>query len=200
MYPVTSVITTRYEGQRVTSCRPSAPLELEIRMLRAEMLETMLYGCVTWSRRARHYDTLRRAHHSFLTHCIGWRKNNRTDHPISYLDMLIKTAGESIETILRRGRTLFAGFVARMEDKILPKCVMFGELAGGAGCVGGTGRKNTGWGVSLMTSELSVSMPIMGRLQSSTRGNGARRWNKGRNVSWRNGSLQKKLGLDYGMQ
>ena len=27
--------------------RPSAPLEFKIRMLRAEVLETMLYGCVT---------------------------------------------------------------------------------------------------------------------------------------------------------
>ena len=35
--------------------RPSAPLELKIRMLRAEVLETMLYGCVTWSPRAGHY-------------------------------------------------------------------------------------------------------------------------------------------------
>ena len=39
--------------------RPSAPLELKNRMLRAEILETMLYGCVTWSPRACHYDTLR---------------------------------------------------------------------------------------------------------------------------------------------
>ena len=52
--------------------RPSAPLELKIRMLRAEVLETMLYGCVAWSSRACHYDTLRRAHHRFLTRCIGW--------------------------------------------------------------------------------------------------------------------------------
>ena len=66
--------------------RPSAPLELKIRMLRAEVLETLLYGCVTWSPRACHYDTQRRAHHRFLTRCIGWRKHNRTDHPISYLD------------------------------------------------------------------------------------------------------------------
>ena len=44
--------------------RPSAPLELKIRMLKAEVLETMLYGCVTWSPRACHYDTLRRAHHT----------------------------------------------------------------------------------------------------------------------------------------
>ena len=71
--------------------RPSAPLELKIRMLRAEVLETMLYGCVTWRPRACHYDTLRRVHHRFLTRCIGWRKHNRAHHPISYLETLLET-------------------------------------------------------------------------------------------------------------
>ena len=116
--------------------RPSASLELKIRMLRAEVLETLLYGCVTWSPRACHYDTLRRAHHRLLTRCIGWRKHNRVDHPISYLDTLIKTGNESIDAILRRRRILFAGFVARIEHTRLPKCVMFGEMVGGTGCVG----------------------------------------------------------------
>ena len=41
-------------------------------------------------------------------------------------------------------RILFAGFVARMEDTRLPKCVMFGELVGGAGCVGGQEKEWTG--------------------------------------------------------
>ena len=96
--------------------RPSALLELKIRMLRAEVLETMLYGCVMWSPRACHYDTLRRAHHRFLTRYIGWRKHNRADHSISHLDTLLKTGSESIETTLCRRRILFAGFVVRMED------------------------------------------------------------------------------------
>ena len=118
--------------------RSSALLQLKIRMLRAEVLETMPYGCVTWSPHTCHYDTLRRAHHRFLTCCIGWRKHNRADHPISYLDTLVKTGSESIEATLRRSRwILFAGFVARMEDTRLPKCVMSGEMVGGAGCVGG---------------------------------------------------------------
>ena len=39
--------------------RPSAPLELKMRMLRAEVLEATLYGYVTWTPRACHYDTLR---------------------------------------------------------------------------------------------------------------------------------------------
>ena len=117
--------------------QPRAPLKLKIRMLTAEVLETMLYDCVTWSPRACHYVTLHRAHRRFLTHCICWRKHNRADHPISYLDTLLKTGSESIEATLRRRRILFAGFVARMEDTRLPKCVMIGEVVGGAGCVGG---------------------------------------------------------------
>ena len=114
--------------------RLSAPLELKIRMLRAEVLETMLYGCVTWSPRGCHYVTVRRVHRSFLTRCIGRRKNNRNDHLISYLNTLFMNTGscESIDVIMRRRRwILFEGFVARMEDTRLPKCVMFGELVGG---------------------------------------------------------------------
>ena len=71
--------------------RPSAPLELKIRLLRAEVLEIMLHGCVAWSPRACHYDMLRRVHHNFLTRCIGWRKRNRTDPLISYLYILMIT-------------------------------------------------------------------------------------------------------------
>ena len=59
--------------------RPSAPLELKIRMLRAEALEIILYGCVTWSPRACHYDTLRRAHHRFLT------QHNQSRRPPDFL-------------------------------------------------------------------------------------------------------------------
>ena len=159
----------------------------------------MLYGCVTWSPRACTYDTLRRAHHRFLTRCIGWRKPNRADHPNSYLDTLVKTGSQGIEATLRCRRILFAGFVVRMKDTRLPKCVMFGEMVGGAGCVGGQ-EKEWMWGVSWMTSELSTSTPTSGRLQPRTSGNGAERQNKERNISWRNGSLPKKSRLDYGLQ
>ena len=56
----------------------------------------------------------------------------------------MKTGSESIETTLRRRRNLFAGFVARMEDTRLPKCVMFGEMVGGARCVEGQEKKWVG--------------------------------------------------------
>ena len=39
---------------------------------------------------------------------------------------------------------MFARFVARMEDTRLSKCVMFGELVGAAGCVGGHDKEWVG--------------------------------------------------------
>ena len=124
--------------------RPSAPLELKIRILSAKVLEIILYGCVTWIPRVRHYGTLRRAHHSFLTRFIGWRENNRIDHPISYLDTLMKSGSESIDAVMPRRWILFAGFVACTEDTKLLHCVIFGELMGGAGGVGGAGKEVDG--------------------------------------------------------
>ena len=96
----------------------------------------MRNGCATSSSRAWHYETLQLVHHNFQTRCIGWRKNP-ADHPIFYLDKLMKTGNESIEAIMRKRRVLLAGIVEEMEDMRLPKCVMFGELVGGAGFVGG---------------------------------------------------------------
>ena len=178
--------------------RPSAPLELKIRMLRAEVLETMLYGCVTWSPRACHFGTLRRPHHRFLTRCIGWRKHNRADHPNSYLDTLIKTGSESIEATLRRRWILFVGFVACMEDTRLPKCVMFGEMVGGAGCVGGQGK---GWmGCFLDDLRAFGINSNQWTTVAQDEGEWRRTAEQGAELSWQNGSLQRKPRLDYGMQ
>ena len=178
--------------------RSSAPLKLKIRMLRAEVLETMLDGCVTWIPRACHYDTLRRAHHRLLTCCTGWRKHNRADQPIFYLDTLVKTGSENIEAILRRRRILSARFVARMEDTRLPKCVMVGEKVGGAGCAGGQKKECMG---CLLDDLRAFGINTDQRTTAAqTKGNGAERQSKERNISWQNGSLQKKARLDYGMQ
>ena len=56
----------------------------------------------------------------------------------------IKTGSESIEATLRRRRILFAGFVTRIEDTRLPKCVMFRELVGGRGLCGGAEKRGDG--------------------------------------------------------
>ena len=128
-----------------------------------------------------------------------WLAKEQSRRSLDFLSgQLIKTGSESIEATLRRRRILFAGFVARMEDTRLPKCVMSAELVEARAAW--RARKKSGWGVSWTISEISASTPTSGRLQPRKRGNGAGRRNRGRNLSWRNGSSQRKPGLDYGMQ
>ena len=67
---------------------------------------------------------------------------------------------------------------------------------GGRGLCGGPGQRVDG----VFPDDLRAFVPTRGRLQPRTRGNDAERQNKGRNISWRNGSLQRKSRLDYGMQ
>ena len=74
-----------------------------------------------------------------LLQCVGWRKRKHEDHMLSYANALFKTDSESVETAVRRRRILFAGFVARMREEILPRRVMFVEIVGGKGLLRGTG-------------------------------------------------------------
>lgn len=54
-------------------------------------------------RDACYYDRLCLAHHNlFLAGCIGYRKHNYTDHPISYLDTLVITGIESTDVTLTK--------------------------------------------------------------------------------------------------
>ena len=115
--------------------RPGMRLRLKVRLLKAEVVEMPLYGCMTWSLSESDYDRLRRVHH--LLRCLGWRKRKRDDHTLSYADALADTASESIEAIVRKRRILFSGFVARMGEERLPQRVMFGELVGGKSYTGG---------------------------------------------------------------
>ena len=117
--------------------RPGVRLRLKVRMLKAEVIETLLYGCVTWSPSKADFGKLREVHHKMLLRCLGWRKRKREDHILSYASALLRTDSESIETTVRRRRILFAGFVTRMGEERLPKRVMFGEMVGGKGYSGG---------------------------------------------------------------
>ena len=124
----------------------------------------MLYGCVTQSPRACHYETLRRAHTaSWLVPSVGERTIASTARFPIWTRL---RGGERYEAIMRRRQILLAGFVARMKETGLPKCVMLRELGGRAGCVG---WHTTVWMECLLDDKLSVSTPTSGRLQPRTR-------------------------------
>ena len=109
--------------------RPSVRLHLKARMLKAEVLEALLYGYISWSPSKVDYDRLRKAHQQMLLRSIGWRKRKREDHTLSYPNALLRTDSESVETTIRRRRILFAGFVARMGEERLPRGLCLGRFS-----------------------------------------------------------------------
>ena len=88
--------------------QPTASLRLKVRMLKAEVMETMLYGCVTWSPTVAHLAILRKTHHRLLLRCIGWKRKHGDDyHVLSYADALAKTGCENVATTVRKRIILF---------------------------------------------------------------------------------------------
>ena len=80
-------------------------------------METLLYGCVTWTLGKEHFAELRTAHHRFLLRIIGFQRRQRTDHLMSYAKALKKAQCESVETTIRKRRLLFAGGVQRTHNE-----------------------------------------------------------------------------------
>ena len=99
-------------------------------MLKAEV-ETLLYGCVTWTLGQEHFAELRTAHHNFFPRIIGFQRRQRTDHLMSYAKALKKAKCESVETTIHKRRLFFSGAVQRTTNERLTHRVMFGTLAGG---------------------------------------------------------------------
>ena len=95
------------------------PFTLKVRMIKAEVMETLLYGCVTWTLRQDHFAGLRTAHHNLLLRIIGFQRRQRTDHLMSYAKALKKAQCESVETTIRKRRLLFAGAVQRTTNERL---------------------------------------------------------------------------------
>ena len=63
---------------------PSAPLRLKSRMLKAEAIKALLYGCMTWATRNAHYRKLRTMDHKLLLRVIGYRRIHGTYRKMPY--------------------------------------------------------------------------------------------------------------------
>ena len=123
--------------------RPRAPQRLKVRLLRAEAMEALLYGCMTWALRRDHYRLLRRTRYRLLLRVIGYRRERGTYRQLSYAQALKKTGCQSVEATIRQRRLLFAGAMARQPAGRLPKRLMDGKLVGGEDP--GKGRPEQNW-------------------------------------------------------
>ena len=71
-------------------------------MLKAEVIETLLCGCVTWTLSAQRFARLRSAYHRVLLRVVGFQRRQRPDYTtLSYAKALKTTRCESIETTIR---------------------------------------------------------------------------------------------------
>ena len=59
--------------------------------------DALLYGCSTWTLLTREYGLLRIQHHRLILRCVGFRKRQRSDQPLSYAATLAKTGCESVK-------------------------------------------------------------------------------------------------------
>lgn len=66
------------------------PFSLKVRMLKAEVMDTLRYGCGTRAFNQEQFAALRTAHHELLRRMIGLQRPLRTDHLISYANTLKK--------------------------------------------------------------------------------------------------------------
>ena len=90
--------------------RPNAELSLKVRLLKAEVIEALLYRCATWTVRSEDFDSLRTAHHKLLLRVVGFSRNDRTGYkPLSYRAVLEMTACARIETTIRQAPTVVPG-------------------------------------------------------------------------------------------
>ena len=126
-----------------------APFMLKVRLLKTEVMETLLYGYVTWALGVEQIAILRTAHHNLLLRIIGFQRRQRTDHRMSYGKALKKAQCERVETTIRKRRLLlFAGSVQRTTSERLTYRVVFGTMAGGVNP--GRGRPEKNWAQCLV--------------------------------------------------
>ena len=110
--------------------QPKVAFSLKTRMIKAEAIKPLLYGCSTWTLRQEHYAKLRTVHNRVLVRIIGAQRK-RPDHQMTSYNRALEITGcESIETTLRTRRLLWAGTLLRMSGGRLPKRIMFGNLEG----------------------------------------------------------------------
>ena len=101
--------------------------QTKIRVYRAVVLTTLLYGSETWVTYRSHIRLLERFHQR----CLRTILNIIWSDFVTNVEVLEQADIPSIEAMLLKSQLRWAGHVSRMEDHRLPKIVLYGELSTG---------------------------------------------------------------------
>ena len=108
-------------------CNKNLRVATKIKVYKAIILPTLLYGAESWVHYRKHLRSLDRFHQRCLRritkiHWYDFVSNN---------EVLKHTGCMSIHAMLQKTQLRWAGHVSRMADHRLPKITLFGELATG---------------------------------------------------------------------
>ena len=100
----------------------------KIKVYRATVLTTLLYGAETWTCYRRHVKMLDAFHMRHLRYLMGIKWQDK----ITNNEVLQRAKMDGMEAILMRAQLRWVGHVQRMSNNRLPKQIFYSELASGA--------------------------------------------------------------------
>ena len=109
----------------------------KIKVYKAVVLTTLLYGCEAWVLYRRHEKQL----HQFHLRCLRNVLKIRWQDKIPDTKVLERSDLPSVITTIRKAQTRWAGHVHRMTDSRIPKQIFYGELRDGRRRVGGQRKR-----------------------------------------------------------
>nr|VZH93823.1 unnamed protein product [Spirometra erinaceieuropaei] len=117
--------------------RHGLQLNTKLKMYKAVILPTLLYGAETWTVYTRQARRLNHFHLSCLRRILRLNWQDR----IPDTDVLERTGMLSIYSMLRQMQLRWSGHLVRMDDERLPKRLFYGDVATGSRRQGGPIRR-----------------------------------------------------------
>nr|VZI07590.1 unnamed protein product [Spirometra erinaceieuropaei] len=117
--------------------RHGLQLSTKLKMYKAVILPTLLYGAETWTVYTRQARRLNHFHLSCLRRILRLNWQDR----IPDTDVLERTGMLSIYSMLRQMQLRWSGHLVRMDDERLPKRLFYGDVATGSRRQGGPIRR-----------------------------------------------------------
>ena len=112
-------------------------LQTKIKVYKAAILTTLLYGAESWTCYKRHVKMLDAFHMRHLRCIMGIRWQDK----ITNNEVLQRAQIDGIEAILMKIQLRWAGHLQRMDDNRIPKQIFYGELASGIRNIGGQKKR-----------------------------------------------------------
>ena len=122
---------------RVLWCQKRLKTKTKLRLFKAVVLSTLLYGSETWVPLAKHTKRLQ----AFIMGCL------RVVHGVTKWDKMrnvqLRSLGglDRVEVMVMRRRLCWLGHLERMEDSRIPKCLLACRPANGKRSMGGQKRR-----------------------------------------------------------